>query len=173
MFLVLAGILVATLVAPAGRLDTVARLHALGTAALNVLVSLDGLVALDGLVGLNRLVVLDMGGVARLESLNVFVGLDSLHTLNALRALRALTELRAGLRSVQGLDALHISRADIAELFLEVRVLELRVAVRRIELPRLKTPGAGRDGDPVKSAVEGGIGLDRGVAGMPPIVAVP
>ena len=64
-------------------------------------------------------------------------------------------------------------RADIAELFLEVRVLELRVAVRRIELPRLKTPGAGRDGDPVKSAVEGGIGLDRGVAGMPPIVAVP
>lgn len=167
MFLVLAGILVATLVAPAGRLDTVARLHALGAAALNVLVILDGLVALDGLVGLNRLVVLDMGGVARLESLNVFVGLDSLN------ALRALTELRAGLRSVQGLDALHISRADIAELFLEVRVLELRVAVRRIELPRLKTPGAGRDGDPVKSAVEGGIGLDRGVAGMPPIVAVP
>ena len=170
MFLALAGILVATLVAPAGRLDTVARLHALGAVALNVLVSLNGLVALDGLVGLNRLVVLDMGGVARLESLNVFVGLDSLHTLNALRA---LTELRAGLRSVQGLDALHISRADIAELFLEVRVLELRVAVRRIELPRLETPGAGRDGDPVKSAVEGGIGLDRGVAGMSPIVAVP
>src|SRR6478736_3747393 len=107
MFLVLAGILVATLVAPAGRLDTVARLYALGAAALNVLV---------------------MGGVARLESLNVFVGLDSLHTLNAVRA---LTKLRAGLRSVQGLDALHISRADIAELFLEVRVLELRVAVRR------------------------------------------
>src|SRR6187455_2570298 len=158
MFLALAGIPVVTLVAPAGRLDTIARLHALGTAALNVPVSLDGLV------------VLDMGGVARLESLNVFVGLDSLHTLNALRA---LTELRAGLRSVQGLDALHISRADIAELFLEVRVLELRVAVRRIELPRLKTPGARRDGDPVKSAVEGGIGLDRGVAGMPPIVAVP
>ena len=167
MFLDLACIFVATLVAPAGRLDTVARLHALGAAALNVLVSLDGLVALDGLVGLNRLVVLDMGGVARLESLNVFVGLDSLN------ALRALTELRAGLRSVQGLDALHISRADIAELFLEVRVLELRVAVRRIELPRLETPGAGRDGDPVKSAVEGGIGLDRGVAGMPPVVAVP
>ena len=167
MFLALAGILVATLVAPAGRLDTVARLHALGAAALNVLVSLDGLVALDGLVGLNRLVVLDMGGVARLESLNVFVGLDSLN------ALRALTELRAGLRSVQGLDALHISRADIAELFLEVRVLELRVAVRRIELPRLETPGAGRDGDPVKSAVEGGIGLDRGVTGMSPVVAVP
>lgn len=167
MFLALAGILVATLVAPAGRLDTVARLHALGAAALNVLVSLDGLVALDGLVGLNRLVVLDMGGVARLESLNVFVGLDSLN------ALRALTELRAGLRSVQGLDALHISRADIAELFLEVRVLELRVAVRRIELPRLELPGAGGDGDLVKFSVEGGIGLDRGVAGMPPIVAVP
>jgi hypothetical protein len=80
-------------------------------------------------------------------------------------------ELRAGLRPAQGLDALKVSRADIAELLLKIRILELRIAMHCVELPGLR--GAGSDSDPVKFAVEGGIGLDRGEAGMSPVVAVP
>src|SRR6185369_7432224 len=165
MLLELAGTFVATFVARADRRDTIARLHALHAVALNVLVGLNGPVGLDRLARLNRLVVLDVDGLARLDSLDVFAALDSLH------ALRTFAELRAGLRPAQGLDALKVSRADIAELLLKIRILELRIAMHCVELPGLR--GAGSDSDPVKFAVEGGIGLDRGEAGMSPVVAVP
>src|SRR6185436_7879976 len=95
MLLELAGTFVATFVARADRLETIARLHALHAVALNVLVGLNGPVGLDRLARLNRLVVLDVDGLARLDSLDVFAALDSLHALNALRT---FAELRAGLR---------------------------------------------------------------------------
>src|SRR5689334_5003827 len=153
MLLDLAGIPVPGSLVPRTRIDRLNAVRRLYAVALNVLVGLDCFVRLD------------MRGVARLDALDIFVALDSLH------ALCALAELRAGLRPAQGLDALQISRADAAELPLKARVLELRVAMRRVEPPRLR--GAGSDGDPVKSAVEDGIGLDRAEAWMSPVVTVP
>src|SRR6187455_1344443 len=126
MLLELAGTFVATFVARADRLDTIARLHALDAVALNVLVGLNGPVGLDCLARLNRFVVLNVDGFARLDSLDVFAALDSLHTLNALRT---FAELRAGLRPAQGLD--------VAELLLKIRILELRIAMHCVELPGL------------------------------------
>ena len=167
-------------VAPADILDTIARLHPLDAAGLNVLIALNVFVALNRFVGrdrpggLNCLVVLDVR-VGGLDPLNVFVALnsldsfDSLHTLDTLCAFADLHG--AGLRSTQGLDALQVSRADIAELLLEICVPERRVAMHRVEPPGL--PGDGSDGAPVKSAVEDGVGLDRRETGMSPVVAVP
>jgi hypothetical protein len=179
MFLELAGAFVATttLVPSADRLHTIARPHALGSAvALNILVGLNGLVALDRSGRLNRLVILDVGGLARLDALNVFAALDSkvFAALPALNALRAFAELhRAGLWPPQGLDALDVPHADIAELPLKVGILERYSAVRSVEFPGLELPGVGRDGDSVKFAVENVIGLNSGVTGMSPVVPVP
>ena len=94
VFLQLACVLVATLVTLPGidGLNRARRSCALDAVALYVLVGLNGLFALNRPVGLN-LLVLD-GDVARLDS------------LPALNPVRAFAELRAGLRSAQGLDAL-------------------------------------------------------------------
>lgn len=170
MFLHLSGPLVAgPFVAAANILDTSARLHPLHAIGLNILVGLNGPVGRDRPVRLDRLVVLDMSGFACLDALNILVALDSLDSLHALCAFAELHG--AALRPTQGLDALEIPSADIAELLLEIRVLERRVAMHRVEPPGL--PGDGSNGAPVKSAVEDGVGLDRCEAGMPPVVAVP
>ena len=76
--------------------------------------------------------------------------------------------------SLAGLDALDAScTADIAELPLQIRVLERHIgAMRRVEPPVLELPPTG-DVDSVEPAVKGSVGLDRGVTSVSPIVVVP
>jgi hypothetical protein len=76
--------------------------------------------------------------------------------------------------SLAGLDALDAScTADIAELPLQIRVLERHIgAMRRVEPPVLELPPTG-DVDSVEPAVKGSVGLDRGVTPVSPIVVVP
>ena len=76
--------------------------------------------------------------------------------------------------SLAGLDALDAScAADIAELPLQICVLERHIgAMRRVEPPVLELPATG-DVDSVEPAVKGSVGLDRGVTSVSPIVVVP
>ena len=75
--------------------------------------------------------------------------------------------------SLAGLDALDASCTDIAELPLQIRVLERHIgAMRRVEPPVLELPPTG-DVDSVEPAVKGSVGLDRGVTPVSPIVVVP
>ena len=76
--------------------------------------------------------------------------------------------------SLAGLNALDAScTADIAELPLQIRVLERHIgAMRRVEPPVLELPPTG-DVDSVEPAVKGSVGLDRGVTPVSPIVVVP
>ena len=75
--------------------------------------------------------------------------------------------------SLAGLDALDASCTDIAELPLQIRVLERHIgAMSRVEPPVLELPPTG-DVDSVKPAVKGSVGLDRGVTPVSPIVVVP
>ena len=120
-----AGSLVAgSFVAAADILDTIARPRPLDAAGLNVLVGLYGLVGRDRPRSLKGLVILDVGGVARSDPLNIFVALNSLGSFNSLHTMDTLCAFAAlhgaGLRPTQGLDALEIPRADIAELLLEI-----------------------------------------------------
>src|SRR5215831_3802590 len=110
-----------------------------------------------------------LGALARLDS---FVGLDSLRTFYT----RDTSSTGAGLyplNGLAGLDALDTSRADVTELLLKVCICEPDVAVmRRIELPVLELT-ATSNVDSIKSAVKSGVGLDRCVARVTPIVVVP
>ena len=73
--------------------------------------------------------------------------------------------------SLAGLDA--SCAADIAELPLQICVLERHIgAMRRVEPPVLELPATG-DVDSVEPAVKGSVGLDRGVTPVSPIVVVP
>ena len=76
--------------------------------------------------------------------------------------------------SLAGLDALDAScAADIAELPLQICVLERHIgAMRRVEPPVLELPATG-DVDSVEPAVKTSVGLDRGVTPVSPIVVVP
>jgi hypothetical protein len=75
--------------------------------------------------------------------------------------------------SLAGLDALAASCTDIAELPLQVRVLERHIgAMSRVEPPVLELPPTG-DVDSVEPTVKGSVGLDRGVTSVSPIVVVP
>ena len=75
--------------------------------------------------------------------------------------------------SLAGLDALDASCTDIAELPLQIRVLERHIgAMSRVEPPVLELPATG-DVDSVEPAVKGCVGLDRGVTSVSPIVMVP
>jgi len=75
--------------------------------------------------------------------------------------------------SLAGLDALDASCTDIAELPLQIRVLERHIgAMSRVEPPVLELPATG-DVDSVEPAVKGSVGLDRGVTSVSPIVVVP
>ena len=75
--------------------------------------------------------------------------------------------------SLAGLDALDASCTDIAELPLQIRVLERHIgAMSRVEPPVLELPPTG-DVDLVEPAVKGSVGLDRGVTSVSPIVVVP
>ena len=76
--------------------------------------------------------------------------------------------------SLAGLDALDAScTADIAELPLQICVLERHIgAMRRVEPPVLELPATG-DVDSVEPAVKSSVGLDRGVTPVSPIVVVP
>jgi hypothetical protein len=75
--------------------------------------------------------------------------------------------------SFAGLDALDPSCTDIAELPLKICVLERHAAAMNwVEFPVLELATAS-DIDSVKSAVKSCVGLNRGVAAMSPIVAVP
>ena len=77
----------------------------------------------------------------------------------------------AGLDALDALDA--SCTADIAELPLQIRVLERHIgAMRRVEPPVLELPPTG-DVDSVEPAVKGSIGLYRGVTPVSPIVVVP
>ena len=77
----------------------------------------------------------------------------------------------AGLDALDALDA--SCTADIAELPLQIRVLERHIgAMRRVEPPVLELPPTG-DVDSVEPAVKGSVGLDRGVTPVSPIVVVP
>src|SRR5262245_42628051 len=174
-------------------LKSFARLHLLGLSAhlhsLNafcLLASLDAIARLDVLnifIGLNAL-----DGLARLDTLNVLARLRSLHSLPAFAGLQSLNPLRAtfaglsrldaladlgSLQTRPGLHALNTFRTHASELLLQVRVPERHIrAMSRVELPALKLPAAG-DVDPVELAVKNGVGLDRAVTSVSPIVAVP
>ena len=75
--------------------------------------------------------------------------------------------------SLAGLDALAASCTDIAELPLQIRVLERHIgAMSRVEPPVLELAPTG-DVDSVEPAVKGSVGLDRGVTPVSPIVVVP
>ena len=76
--------------------------------------------------------------------------------------------------SLAALDALDAScTADIAELPLQIHVLERHIgAMRRVEPPVLELPPTG-DVDSVEPTVKGSVGLDRGVTPVSPIVVVP
>ena len=77
----------------------------------------------------------------------------------------------AGLDALDALDA--SCTADIAELPLQICVLERHIgAMRRVEPPVLELPPTG-DVDSVEPAVKGSIGLYRGVTPVSPIVVVP
>jgi hypothetical protein len=75
--------------------------------------------------------------------------------------------------SLAARDALDASCTDIAELPLQISVLERHIgAMRRVEPPILELPPTG-DVDSVEPAVKGSVGLDRGVTSVSPIVVVP
>src|SRR5262245_12310084 len=75
--------------------------------------------------------------------------------------------------SLAGLDALDASRTDIAELSLQIRVLERHIgAMSRVEPPVLELPRTGYV-DSVEPAVKGSVGLDRAVTSVSPIIVVP
>ena len=75
--------------------------------------------------------------------------------------------------SLAGLDALDASCTDIAELPLQIRVLERYIgAMSRVESPVLELSPTGYV-DSVEPAVKGSVGLDRGVTSVSPIVVVP
>jgi hypothetical protein len=95
-----------------------------------------------------------------------------LHLLLTLLLLLLLLTLLFNL-SLAGLDALDASCTDIAELPLQIRVLERHIgAMSRVEPPVLELPATG-DVDSVEPAVKGSVGLDRGVTSVSPIVVVP
>ncbi len=144
-------------------LDTLARLHplnvrihSLGALRLASLHAIAGLNALNILVGF---IALD--GLARLDPLGACAGLHFLRSLRAfagLSRLDALTNL-GSLRRAATLDALNSLRVHIAELPLEVRVLERHSGTMRgVEFPILELP-ASSDVHPVEPAVKNGIGL--------------
>lgn len=161
-------------------LDLVAHLHSLNVlcllASLHAIASADILNIFIGLIALNGLARLDtLNVLARLDSLPAFAGLqslNSLHTFAGLQSLDALSDL-GSLQARPGVGALNISRIHASELLLQVCVPEWHIgAMSRVEPPVLKLPAAG-DVDPVEFAVKDSVGLDRAVASISPIVAVP
>src|SRR5262249_51059622 len=103
--------------------------------ALNVhgLVRLELMVVLVVLTGLA--IALNVHGLVRLELMVVLVVLNRWTTLNPFAGLDRLG-------ACAGLDTARVSRAYIAELLLQIRVLEWHVgAMRWIELPALRLHG--------------------------------
>ena len=150
-----------------GRLDAIASLNAF--AGLDPLDTSTSRIALNAFAGLNAL-----DALARLDTRNGFAGLVSLHALYTRDALGARARLNP-LNAPAGLNALASSCAHITELLLKVCVSESDVAVMsRVEPPVLKLAGTGNvDVASVKSTVKSGVGLDRCVAWVSPVVVVP
>src|SRR5262249_40381230 len=149
-------------------LDSFASLASLDMiASLYVLDAFASLDTFDAFIGLDS-----FDAFASLDSFDAFVSLNPLDSFSGLDSLNSFAGLNP-LNFFAGLDSLDSFAAEIAELLLQLCILELHAAMMsRVEFPVLELP-ATTDVHFVELAVQHGVGLDRRKPAVSPVVVVP